>query len=360
MATIQERKNKDGSPSFKVTVRLKGQKTQTASFSRKTDARNWAQQIEAAIREGRHFKTREAKKHTLADLIDRYLETVLIQKSDIMISKQRHQYIWWRRELGHVVLADLNPAVVVEARDRLLKTQPPKGKSKQGTIRRSPASVNRYLAALSHALTIAVNEWGWLEDNPMRKVRRLKESRGRVRYLNGEERSRLLQACRQSDHPHLFAIVVLALSTGARKMELLGLRWREIDLEAKAIRLSRTKNGERRMLPLHGVALEELLKLSKVRRIDTDLLFPGKNPQSPCEIRKPWVKALEEAQIEDFRFHDLRHSAASYLAMSGASPSEIAEILGHKTLQMVKRYAHLSESHVSSVVERMNLKIFSG
>jgi hypothetical protein len=89
MASIQERKNADGSLSYKVTVRLKGCPTQTASFKRKTDARNWVQQTEAAIREGRHFKIREAKKHTVANLIDRYLETVLVQKSKIMISRQR-------------------------------------------------------------------------------------------------------------------------------------------------------------------------------------------------------------------------------------------------------------------------------
>lgn len=75
-------------------------------------------------------------------------------------------------------------------------------------------------------------------------------------------------------------------------------------------------------------------------------------------IRKSWERILLDCKIEDFRFHDLRHSAASYLAMNGASLAEIAEVLGHKTLQMVKRYAHLSEAHTASVVEKMNNKIF--
>jgi integrase len=100
-----------------------------------------------------------------------------------------------------------------------------------------------------------------------------------------------------------------------------------------------------------------------VRRIDSNLLFPAKEitpqkPQKPINLRRDWEAALKVAEIQDFKFHDLRHSAASYLAMNGASLAEIAEVLGHKTLQMVKRYAHLSEGHTARVVESMNQKIF--
>ncbi len=99
---------------------------------------------------------------------------------------------------------------------------------------------------------------------------------------------------------------------------------------------------------------------AKVRRIDTDLVFPGKtNPRKPIDLRAPWEKALEVAEVEDFKWHDLRHSAASYLAMNGATLAEIAGVLGHRTLQMVKRYSHLSEQHTSQVVARMNAAIFS-
>lgn len=98
--------------------------------------------------------------------------------------------------------------------------------------------------------------------------------------------------------------------------------------------------------------------LAKVRRIGTDLLFPGRNPKKPVDLKKPWTTAVRKAKLMDFRFHDLRHSAASYLAMNGASTIEIAAVLGHKTLQMVKRYSHLANSHTSSVVTAMNEKIF--
>lgn len=153
---------------------------------------------------------------------------------------------------------------------------------------------------------------------------------------------------------------MLALSTGARKGEIVNLRWSQVDLPRRVITLTETKNGEIRSLPLAGFAYNLMVEWSRVRRLDTDLVFPGNAGGKPTDIRAVWVFALRQAEIADFRFHDLRHSAASYLAMNGASLAEIAEVLGHKTLAMVKRYAHLSQAHTAGVVEKMNLKIFGG
>jgi integrase len=100
------------------------------------------------------------------------------------------------------------------------------------------------------------------------------------------------------------------------------------------------------------------MKHAIIRRPDTTLVFPNKTGTQPASIREAWEHAVRRAGIEDFTFHDLRHTAASYLVMDGASLVEIAEILGHKTLSMVKRYAHLSGDHTASVVSRMNKKIF--
>jgi integrase len=141
-------------------------------------------------------------------------------------------------------------------------------------------------------------------------------------------------------------------------MEVVGLRWQDIDLTRQVIILHETKNGERRVLPLSGLALELLIQRSHVRQLYTDFIFPAHNLKTPMDIRAPWDRAITHANLKDFRFHDLRHSAASYLAMNGATLSEIADILGHKTLQMVKRYAHLSEAHTATVVAKMNERIF--
>lgn len=351
MATIQERKTSTGQTSYRVQVRLKGFPTQTATFDRKTDAKRWAQQTEAAIREGRHFKTTEAKKHTLSDLISRYISDVLPHKPK-SLEKQTQQLNLWKKALGSYTLADISPSLIAEQRDKFLNEITIRGK------KRSSATVNRYLAALSHAFTIAIKEWGWLENNPILKVTKPKEPRGRIRFLSDTERSDLLEACKNSSYAPLYLIIVLCLSTGARKMEIIGLEWKDVDLDRQVIILNETKNGERRVLPLSGLALKLLKEHSTVRRINTDLLFPAKNLKEPIDIRAPWNRAVKQAQIEDFRFHDLRHSAASYLAMNGATLAEIADILGHKTLQMVKRYAHLSEAHTASVVAKMNERIF--
>lgn len=352
MAYIQERVTKDGRARYRVQVRLRGHPTQTATFERKTDAKRWAQQVESAIREGRHFKTSEAKRHTLGDLVDRYVRDVLPRKPKSQLL-QSPQLEWWKAQLGAYTLADVTPALIVECRDRLAA-----GTVRSGRLR-SPGTVNRYLAALSHAFTTAVKEWGWLDASPVRKVSKLKEPSGRVRFLTDDERARLLEACRASRNRYLYPAVVLALSTGMRQGELLRLTWADIDFERHVIVLHETKSGERRAVPLEGHALTVIHELSKVRRIDTPLVFPGRKPGTSMGVRTSWEHGLRRAGIEDFRWHDLRHSTASYLAMNGASLAEIAEVLGHKTFQMVKRYAHLSEQHTARVVASMNEKIFA-
>ncbi len=352
MAYIQERKTDNGATHFRVQVRLKGHPTATATFDRKTDAKLWAQQTEAAMREGRHFKTAEAKKHTLGALIDRYIENVIPTKPKNG-SSTTAQLLWWKKQIGYCLLSDLTPALIAEQRDILLK-----GKTIKGTIR-SPSTVVRYLAALSHAITIATKEWGWLEDSPMRKVTKPTEPRGRVRFLDDSEREALLASSKGSSNPYLYIVVVLALSTGMRQGELMNLRWENIDIFKGKIILHETKNGERRVVALRGHALELVQSYGLTKGQIFGLLFPSKDDaDKPMDLRFPWEQALKKGNISNFRFHDCRHSCASYLLMNGASLAEIAEVLGHKTLSMVKRYAHLSESHTSNVVEKMNQKLF--
>jgi len=350
MATIRKRTNPTGTVSYQVQIRLKGYPPQSESFAQLTLAKRWANQTETEILEGRYFKTTEAKRHTLADLIDRYIQTTLPTKPK-SIPQQKPQLKWWRDEIGYKLLSDLTPSLLAECRDTLL-LQPTKRGGK-----RAPATVVRFLAALSHAFTIAVNEWEWMQDNPMKKVKRPKEPRGRVRYLGDDERGRLFSACAESNNRFLFVVVMVAISTGMRLGELMGLKWADVDLNKGRLTLHETKNGERRVVPLVGKALEAMQEHNKVRRLGSEFVFPGRNGEKPADIRTAWNNAIEQAEIEDFHFHDLRHSTASYLAMNGASLAEIADILGHKTLQMVKRYAHLSDSHVAGVLEDMNRKI---
>jgi integrase len=350
MATIEKRETSEG-VSYRVKIRLRGQPVQTATFARLSDAKRWAEQTATAMREGRHFATAEAKRHTLSDAIDRYKREKLPHLKDSEV--RAGQLEWWARELGGYVLADLTPARITEVREKLAS------EAIRGGGVRSDATVNRYLAALSVVLATCAKSWEWLEVSPMRRVEKRKEPRGRVRFLSEDERERLLVECRK--HPDLYAAVLLALTTGARRMEIMGLSWAQVDLGRRVITLEDTKNGERRPLPIVGPTLDILREWAKVRRLDTDLLFPGRlDPKQPLDLRTPWETALKRAGIENFHWHDLRHTTASYLAMNGAGLQEIAAILGHKTLAMVKRYAHLSHEHVAGVMEDMADKIFGG
>jgi len=143
-----------------------------------------------------------------------------------------------------------------------------------------------------------------------------------------------------------------------RRGEIMNLKWSDIDLARGSILLQTTKNGDRRFVPLVGTALD-LLRSKYANQNPDSLVFP--TPHSPCkpiDIRSAWETALSKANIFNFRFHDLRHTAASYLAMNQASLLEIGTLLGHKTVQMTKRYAHLSNAHIHSAAVGLNEKLF--
>jgi integrase len=350
MASIERRENEQGI-TYRVKIRLKGKPAQTASFERLTDARRWAQQTEAAIREGRHFAGSEAKRTTLAEVIDRFKREKLPSLNG---QADRLRYLdYWTRELGAYALADVTPARINEAMHALASTP-----SERTHKPRSAATLGQYRQALSGVLALCEREWELIDASPMKRVSKPKLPGGRVRYLSDTEREKLLAECKASSSADLYPGVILALTTGARQAEIMGAKWAQVDLQRRVLLLHATKNGERRALPLAAPAIAVLQ--ARVRRIDTDLIFPGKNPKHPIDLRTPWETALQRAGITDFHWHDLRHTAASYLAMSGASLAEIAEILGHKTLQMVKRYSHLSHAHVASVADRMAAKYFQG
>jgi len=346
MATIKERRTKEGKTKYQVRIRRKGYPIQIATFARITDAKRWARQTEVSIEEGRHFKTSAAKKYTVANTIDRYIKQ--FQSSQA----KKAQLEWWKNRIGYYLLSDITPAIIAEGRDELLIT--PTNKEKQ----RSSSTVVRYIAALSHVFTIAVKEYGWIETSPVANVTKPKEPPGRVRFLGDEERNRLLLACKESKSPYLYLVVILAISTGMRHGEIMTLTWPQIDLFRKQIILEKTKNKSHRVIPLARLAFELLTQHLQQKKVASNLLFPGKNFSHPIDLRKPWIKALKEANINDFRFHDLRHSAASYMAMSGSSLTEIGILLGHKRLDVTKRYTHLTEKHLSKAVEKMNEVIF--
>lgn len=349
MATIRERVRSDGKKSYQAIVKLQGHKPVVETFKRRTDAKKWANRTENEILEGRFAGHSEATKHTMAETIDRYIKSEIPKKSDSQNRENQLKII--RGIIGEKKLSEVTPAVIVELRDELREDR------LRGKGQRSNATLNRLMAALSHVFTVAARDWQWTTENPVASIQKLKEPKGRVRYLDDEERARLLEVTKEN--PTLHLLVVLALSTAARRGELLGLKWKDVDLKQGRALLHQTKNGERRVLALTGYALKLLKAHNKVRQFDSELVFPNPaNGAKSLPLDFIWKQARAKAELQDFRFHDLRHSAASYLAMDGASVPELAAVLGHKTLSMVKRYSHLSEDHTATVVAKMNKTIF--
>lgn len=368
MASIKKRLTKDGLTHYTAEIRLKGLDRQTATFKRVTDAKKWIASTESAMRENRYFKTSESKKHTLAEAIDKYSNTILPVRYTAKEQRNRRPILaWWKNEIGFHLMSDLSTAVFSGCRDSLMQKTNCSGKLF------SSDSVKKYFGVIKSVLKACIIDWLWLEQSPLRdgRVELPELPPGRVRYLDDQERDRLLKACKRSYNLLLYPAFVLALSTGMRQGETMNLLWKEpikppvdtawgvVYLEQSCIILHQTKNGSKRRIPLIGLALQLLQELNKVRRLDSALLFPSPTkPNQPTELKRSWLHALTEAEVYNFRWHDIRHTTASYLAMNGASLAEIAEVLGHKTLSMVKRYAHLSDGHVSNVVARMNAKIF--
>ena len=359
MATIEKRTTADGKLSYRVKVRVKGFAPESASFDRLTDARDWGKKIESDMKAGRHFG--QSKRHTFGDLVKEYRPS----------AKDRIRLDYWNSVFGSDMLASITPARIAEERDKLLAentprytTRPtgdPEADAKRQKAKRSGPTVNRFLAALSVCLTYAVKEKGWLEKNPCERVTKPAENKGRVRFLSDEERARLLDACRP--HADLYLAVVLSLTTGARQGEVMSLRYSQIDFKRKIITLHETKNGERRALPLVGEAFTLLQERGKVRDLKDDRIFPptAKAKKADClDLRQPWEAALKAAGIPDFHWHDLRHTAASYLCMAGVSLVEIAKVLGHRTLAMVARYSHLSDGHIVATGEKLAARLGVG
>ena len=281
------------------------------------------------------------------------------------MNTERH-IAWWVARFGDFSLAAITPDRVAEARDALALQPFSRGsvrKSEDGreilppTYKRSGATVNRYLATLSHIFATAVMQWRLIDKNPVQDVSKKKEARGRIRFLSDDERDALLAACAKSAWPPLHALVLLAISTGARRGELIRLRWVDLTIDEPAPRaiVQQTKNGDPRRLPLVGKALEAVRELNVSNGGRSEFVFPSRlDPSRAYEVFDAhWYTALARAGIVDFHFHDLRHTCASYLASQGASLLEIADVLGHRTITMVKRYSHLAQGHKVAVIERM-------
>lgn len=301
---------------------------------------------------GSRLRALSARPATLAvrDLLDRYMAAYSGRDST-----RTQRLAAWRVLLGEFTLDSLDADLLYAAREEL-RAQPaltfkgkdfegrPIFKPKRGAAAKTPATLNRYLQAISAVFTWAIEQRlaprGWV--HPCRGIKRLTEADGRVRFLDEAERARLFAACRASKYPRLYALTLTAMLTGARKGELLALTWAEVDLEQGLARLGRTKNGDRRTLVLLPQVVEALRPFASTDTARHVFGSVRSRHKKPARIDSAWRDAVSRAGVRDFKFHDLRHCCASYLAQAGTPINVIAEVLGHRKLDMARRYSHLT------------------
>ena len=210
----------------------------------------------------------------------------------------------------------------------------------------SPATVNREVTCIKHMFNKAV-EWQYLKHNPLLSVKRFKEPPGRLRYLTANEINSLLNVCTN----HLKPIVIMALNTGMRKGEILNLQWSDVNLNDRVITIKRSKNNEIRTIPMNDLLYSTLKQLSNgCTNGQPVFTYDGKPLR---DIRRSFETACRNAEIEDFRFHDLRHTFASQLVMADVNIRTVQQLMGHKDIRMTMRYSHLSDSHLKNAVKKL-------
>jgi len=193
-----------------------------------------------------------------------------------------------------------------------------------------------------------------MPSNPAASVSPFPVQEGRIRYLSAEEIPALLDACeKQVTSPWLYPLVVLALNTGARQGELLQLSYEDMDLEKGLLYFGRTKNRKLKTIPMNKAVKEAVEWLLKHRYTDYLFSWPWGEQIGRTTIYDAFKKACSESKVKEMRFHDLRHTAASYLVMEGVDLPTVKEILGHREIEMTLRYSHLAPGHKAKAVEKL-------
>lgn len=214
-----------------------------------------------------------------------------------------------------------------------------------------PATTNRELAFLKRVFNVAIAD-GLTERNPVRAVRLRKENNARVRYLSDAEEKALREAIGEAEWP----MVAFAIHTGLRQAEQFGLRWENVDFGTGIITVPRSKHDETRRVPMNET-VRDILRL-RPSRLSSEVCFPsgtGETPIDACNyMRRVFTPAVKAAKIENLRWHDLRHTFASRLTMAGVDLRTVQELMGHKTITMTLRYAHLSKAHQLEAVQRLD------
>ncbi|WP_425645896.1 site-specific integrase [Agrobacterium leguminum] len=321
MATIRKLRGR-----WQAQVRRRGMKPRCKSFDTKIEAEKWARDLEAQVdRFGAAPDTKILESTTLGQLLERYQREVSPLKRGSLQEIQRIDVLR-RHELAYRTMIGLSQQDIASFRDERLQSV-------------APSTTVRELAILSHVLEVAIRDWGLpLAKNVVKLVRRPVIRNERSRRLTGDEEQRLLDACDVGKIPFLRTLLVVAVETGMRRGELLGLKWSDFSHNRRVLSLALTKNGSGRDVPLSQRAFDMLIAWREHSAVDQSTIFPMR----AGTLEQAWRRLLVRAGIKGLRFHDLRHEGVSRLFERGLNVIEVSSVSGHKELRMLRRYTHLA------------------
>jgi len=315
--------------------------------SLETSDKKLAKAIEAKIItdivEGKYYEKPTGHNKTFRQLMDRFMKEHAPKVSDSMQKS-------YASSLKHLIpfFGELNLLSVTRKKISEYKVL----RLDEGA---RPASLNRELAMVSKAFTLALEDWDWISgnDKPFSKMPYEKENNERDRWLTEDEEEKLLE----NSPEWLREILIFALNTGLRQGELLSLEWSRVDLFRKTILIQKTKNGKPKTVPLNQIAMDVIMRKSesKVRKLKNDFVFVSSHGTKidRHNLRRAFNSAVRASEIENIKFHDLRHCFCTKLAQRGVDIYKIAKLAGHEDIRMTQRYSHHCPESLRDGVEAL-------
>jgi integrase len=372
MATYRKRGDK-----WEAIIRRFGIR-ETMKFTYKAEAVAWTEERERVLVTAYDDKTIHSVNMTVGEAIDRYITEflpltrisaaeckTLKEKRDREFQKSRLGYLnHWRERIGGDRLGGLTKERVVSVRSGM-RTYTVNKNEREKEVTRSNATLNRATSHLSVVFGKCVDEWSCLRENPCKRVKSLKEPKGRTRFLEPKtELSMLLKVGEDESLRPWRCFVMIAVFTGMRFEEIRTLEWRNVVMERREIilRAEQTKTDMPRVIPLRDEAIVAIEEMRRTSHPDDEYVFQSRHPQHRkrgafMDVRKGLRRVFKAAGLKDFRGHDMRHTFASYLAQAGESLLSIAALCGHSSTETTKRYAHLTKQHLHNSIRSMD-KIF--
>lgn len=327
-----------------VDLYVDGRRKRKAVGSRK-EAENALTAIKADVLRGEFKFKRENKVHFEAFTKD-YLEHCRTNKKR-SVSRDENSIKFLEANFGGMLLSKITPWHIEEYKKKRLegeiKLPPEPGSKKRKDWKVKPATINRELACLKHMFSLAI-KWKMADENPVKEVQLFQEQQIEMRILTREEIERLVA----NTSPRLQPILLIALNTGMRKGEIIRLRWHDIDLDNRLFFLKQTKSNKPRKIPISDYLAGVLSSIGR----SPEFVFVNPKTSKPIsDLQTGFKAACRRAGISDLRFHDLRHTAATYMVTGGIDLVTVKEILGHATIQMTMRYAHPTPENKRHAVE---------